>query len=425
MDVLGGILVSTLSLLNAMAPYLLFGFLAAGVLHLFISTEVIARHLGRGNLMSVVKASLFGVPLPLCSCGVIPAAMALRRGGASRGATISFLISTPTTGVDSILATWSLLGPLFAAFRVVASFITGIVGGLFVNLFSPEGHPAAPAKPAESAPTCFTCGDEDCDTPHGMLAKARAVFAYAFVELLGGIRNWLVLGLLIGGLIAFLIPDDFFATYVGRGWGAMLAMLLVGIPLYVCATGSIPIAAALMLKGLSPGAAFVFLLAGPATNAVTITVVGKELGRKFVAIYLGAITVCALGFGWLLDRLWSADWAVAYHLHQHGGEGWAWLNITSSVVLVALLLFSYVRAYAAPRPTAAPAAGVVPVVYRVDGMTCEHCAATVTKLFTEKFGAVGVVVNLKAGLVTVSGARPLDRAAVKAAIEKAGYSFSG
>ncbi len=299
MDVILGIVKESFFLMNKMSPYLLFGFLFAGLLHVFIDTATIARHLGKSNFLSVVKASLFGIPLPLCSCGVIPAASSLRREGASKGSIVSFLISTPTTGVDSILATYSLLGGLFAVYRVIASFMAGVFSGVLTNILV-RGEREAPAKEEKS---CRLCGENE-QHRHSVPYKIKEVFRYAFGELLSDIGKWLLLGILIGGVISFFMPDKFIHTYLGSGWKAMFVMLVIGIPMYVCATGSIPIAAALMLKGMNPGAAFVFLMAGPATNAIGITVIAKEIGKKAVAIYLFSIAVSSLALGMLLDKVW-------------------------------------------------------------------------------------------------------------------------
>lgn len=340
MVILKGILSESFRLLNEMSLYLLIGFLCAGILHIFISAQTVARHLGKGNLLSVIKASLFGVPLPLCSCGVIPAAMSLRREGASKGSTISFLISTPTTGVDSILATYALLGPVFAVYRVIASFTAGVFSGVLSNIFlGPDGT----SQRKESDKKCAACGEPDCRFNHSFIERAGSVFHYAFVELLSGISKWLLLGILIGGIISFLIPDTFFRDYMGRGWQAMILMLIVGIPMYVCSTGSIPIAAALMFKGMSPGAAFVFLLAGPATNTVTITVVGRELGKKALLIYIVTISVSAILFGIILNIMWDWIGAPSFDFHITHKILPAWLKITATVILSGLIIYSLIR----------------------------------------------------------------------------------
>jgi uncharacterized membrane protein YraQ (UPF0718 family) len=315
-----------------MAPYLLFGFFVAGLLSVVLSQKRVERHLGGSGIWPVVKASLFGVPLPLCSCGVIPVTMALFKHGASRAAVVSFLLSTPQTGVDSILVTYSLLGPVFAIFRPVAAFITGVVGGTLVNIFD--------RRPAENEGQSQHCEDECCHpAPH----KSRILsgLRYGFVVLPRDIAKPLVVGLIVAAFISALVPDDFFAESLPPGLPAMLIMMVLGIPVYVCATASVPIAAALMLKGLSPGAAFVFLVTGPATNAASIVTIWKILGRKTAVIYLLTVAGCALAGGLLLDLFSSGQLPMAMAHH-----GWMMPRIVgyaSAVILFIVLGFAIIH----------------------------------------------------------------------------------
>ena len=274
-----------------MAPYLLFGFLIAGLLSVLVSPELVERHLGGRGIWPIFKASLFGVPLPLCSCGVIPVAASLRRHGASKGATTAFLLSTPQTGVDSIMVTFSLLGPVFAVFRPLAAFITGLVGGSIVEAIGTSGKGEAKSEP---------CSDECCCPVGGQSRLVRAL-RYGFMVLPSEIGRPLLIGLLVAGGISAFVPSSFFAETIGTGILAMLVMMILGIPVYVCATASIPIAAAMMVKGISPGAALVFLMTGPATNAAAIATLWKVLGKQTALIYLGVVAVSALGSGLLLD----------------------------------------------------------------------------------------------------------------------------
>ncbi len=340
MTIIVGILKESYFLLNEMAPYLLFGFFFAGVLHIFFSAETVSKHLGKNDFLSVVKASLFGIPLPLCSCGVIPAAMSLRKEGAKKGAVLSFLISTPTTGIDSILATYALLGPFFAVFRVIASFVTGVFSGVMANLFIKEDEENSPAEDNVKCKLCH--GTEDHD--HRVSHKIKGVFSYAFGELLSDTGAWLLAGIVIGGIISYFLPEEFIRTYLGYGWKAMAIMLVVGIPMYVCASGSIPIAAALMMKGMNPGAAFVFLLAGPATNAVSVAMVSNNLGKKAVVIYLGSIAVCAVGLGIVLDHAWGIFQppGITERMVHSGGMS-PWIEITASMILLGLIGYNFVR----------------------------------------------------------------------------------
>ncbi|MFH1847005.1 MAG: SO_0444 family Cu/Zn efflux transporter [Candidatus Omnitrophota bacterium] len=340
MNIIIGILRESYFLFNKMSPYLVFGFLFAGVLHVFIDTSTVSRHLGKSSLFSVIKAALFGIPLPLCSCSVIPAAMALRKEGASKGSVLSFLISTPTTGVDSIFATYSLLGGLFTVYRVIASFVTGVLSGIIANIFLKEDNHGIREEPVK----CKLCNEHGvCE--HGLYHKIGCVFTYAFGDLLKDSGGALLIGIFIGGVITYFLPGGFIERYLGAGINAMVIMLLVGIPMYVCATASIPIAAALMLKGMNPGAAFVFLVAGPATNIVTMIVVAKNIGKNALVIYLGSIALSSLVLGFLLDKVYlyfgQID-SLRFIIHRKAILP-EWLGISTSVVLFILIVYNFVK----------------------------------------------------------------------------------
>ncbi len=289
-----------------MSPYLLFGFFVAGLLSMLVSRRMVERHLGGTGALPLFKAAIFGIPLPLCSCGVIPVSMSLHRQGASKGATVSFLLSTPQTGVDSILVTYSLLGPVFAIFRPLVALVTGVVGGLLVNLFGSQA-----ADPADAP----AAGDSlDKPTWRQKLVEGMD---YAFVTLPRDIGKPLLIGLVIAGVISALVPDDFFMKYLGRGVFSMLVMMAVGIPIYVCASASVPVAAALLGAGLSPGAVLVFLMTGPATNAAGLATIWNALGRRTALLYLATVAGCALGAGLLLDALvHNTQIKVMTHVHQ-------------------------------------------------------------------------------------------------------------
>ena len=312
-------------------------------------------------------ASVLGVPLPLCSCGVLPAALAIRKQGANDGAVTSFLISTPATGVDSIAITYALLGPIMAIARPIVAFVSGVVTG-FVQTLS--GKAAATGRKVPGAQACKVdacCDGEDCPPDehrrhHGFIQKAGSGLRYAFVDLLGELSGWFLLGVLIAGVITALAPEELMGRYLGGGLVSMLVMLVVGIPLYVCSSASVPIAAALILKGLSPGAALVFLMAGPATNAAGITVVAGMLGKRAAAIYLGGIAVCAVGMGLLLDVVLGAfGWNVVPTItagHDHGFA--AWRIVLAGIFLAAVAALFVSR--------------VLPRLKKKRQPTCPHCA---------------------------------------------------
>lgn len=290
--------------------YVLFGVLVAGLLRAFVSPESVGRHLGKGGLGSVLKAALIGIPLPLCSCGVLPAALSLKKQGASNGATAAFLISTPESGVDSIALTYALMDPVMTAARPAAAFITATVAGVAENLLGQETEPRA-IRPDLSCPVDNCCDGVNClpeahKAHHTFLEKLKGGLSYALKELWPDIAVWFLIGVLVGGAITALIPSDLMTRYLGGGIHSMLIMLAVGIPLYICATASTPIAAALILKGVSPGAALVFLLAGPATNVASLTVLFHALGKRATFIYLAAIGVVTVASGLALDGVYSA-----------------------------------------------------------------------------------------------------------------------
>jgi len=310
-----------------MAPYLLFGFFAAGILSAFVPVSFIQTHLGKGGAVQIIKASLLGVPIPLCSCSVIPVAASLRKHGATRGSTISFLASTPQTGVDSILATWGLMGPVFTLFRTGVAFITGCVCGLFVETLAPDPGDA----PAEKSTSECCCGHGDSPT-----TRWRRVFSYGFGKLPKDIGRALLLGILISGLVGALVPEDFFARHLSSEWISMFAVLGLGIPLYVCSTGSIPIALAMISAGLSPGAALVFLITGPATNAATIATVLGTMGRRAMWIYLASLAGCSLVAGWMLNQILTTQRII--DVTHHHAEAAGWIHHLAGALLFLLLI---------------------------------------------------------------------------------------
>ena len=295
-----------LHLINEMSPYLLLGFFLAGVMYAFLPQRYYGHFLGRRNFGSVVNAALFGIPLPLCSCGVIPTAMSLRKEGASKGATVSFLIATPQTGVDSIIATYSLMGLPFAIVRPLAALVTALFGGALTNA-ADKDDAAGRSRCCEGVP----------EEHRGLVARMLEALKYAFVEMMEDIGKWLVGGIVIAGLITVFIPDGWFTIFQGNTLASMLLVLAIAMPMYVCATGSIPIAVALMLKGLTPGAALVLLMAGPACNFASMLVVRKVLGMKTTLLYMLSIVIGAVGFGFLVDYLqFSGSMDFLGHLSQ-------------------------------------------------------------------------------------------------------------
>ncbi|MFN8211002.1 MAG: permease [Bacteroidales bacterium] len=410
-----------LSILMEMSPYLLLGFFFAGLLHLLFPKKKVRKYMGQNNFTSILNAALLGVPLPLCSCGVIPTAVSFYKHGASKPSTVSFLISTPQTGVDSIFVTYSLLGLPFAIIRPIVAFFTGIFGGLFAGKIDKTA-----ANIEESV------NNEKDEIPSGFIPKVKEMFRYSFIEFLQDISNWLVIGLLIAALISVFVPDNFFADKIPNSFVGMLVILVIAIPVYICATASVPVAAALMLKGLSPGAALVLLMAGPATNAATITMIGKILGKKSLFAYLAAIVTGAMLSGLFIDYFLPREWFMLSehygHMHHNHHEMLpAWLMTGSAILLLLLIINGYVRKYfIKDKMESTESKEFNPAsitTFHVGGMSCNHCKANVENSVKSVAGVEDVTVDLATGKVTVSG-KSIDMIKIKTGIESIGYKYS-
>ena len=407
-------------LLNEMTPYLLFGFLIAGILHEFVPRRIYADKLSGNNLRSVMWAAMLGIPLPLCSCGVIPTAASIRNEGASKGATVSFLIATPQTGVDSILATASLLGLPFAILRPFVALVTAIAGGCAVNYWCrEEGDRRITQHTAEGK--------------KGFWKKCLGALHYGFIGMLQDIGKWIVIGLIIAAVITIAVPDNFFTQFNGNPIINMVVILALSIPMYLCATGSIPIAAALMLKGLSPGAALVLLMAGPATNMAAILVVNKVLGRKTLAIYLLTIIIGAITFGLAVDYLLPAEWfrtngSGSYCSHC-ASAGTPWWQIASSILFVILLSVAFILRFkkhghdcGCGGKCECNGSCHIERRYRINGMMCNHCKANVEKRLAQIKGVESVRVELTEGAAYIKGEK-VEPETIIATIKSLGYEY--
>ena len=346
MELLQQIIRESWQVLTLSAPLMLFGFCVAGLLKALVSDDFIARHLGKESRTNLFKAALFGVPIPLCSCGVLPAAAGIRKQGASKGATTAFLISTPETGVDSIAVSWALLDPLMALLRPVSAFVTAVVTGQLVRVFDPD-RPSDPSQPfaptvAEDHSSC--CGGHcasDSEEGQPLFERLTMGMRFAFGDLFADIASWFFIGTLLAGLIGTFVTTELMDAWLGNPLIAMVAMLAIATPLYVCATASTPIAAALVLKGLNPGAALVFLLVGPATNAAALAVISKILGKRSMILYLVGILLCSFALGLGVDAIYSftdmtTQWKIG-EAEEHG----SFIGTLSAVIL--LLLYAGIR----------------------------------------------------------------------------------
>jgi hypothetical protein len=426
-----GILKATVSLWLEMGPYLIFGFALAGVLQRFFSPSVIARHLGQHDMLSVAKASIFGVPLPLCSCSVIPVGLSLHDRGASRGAATSFLISTPQTGVDSIAITYGMLGPMFAILRPIVAFVNGMLGGFIVAVLDRRDERRGIEVEPESQAVDESDGCEDgCSTikeevEHLTFGQhAWRAFRYAFLDFPREIAGWLVIGILIAGLVAYILPADqqVLAKYLGTGFLPMAVMAVAGIPFYICATASVPFVAVLIAEGLSPGAALVFMMTGPATNAATVVLLLKTLGKRMVTVYLGSILFCAFVFGYGLDLVYAAISGMPGIKTAHVHEESSWINILGGVALFVVVGVSLARNFAYKFRKSINTQTIMENAreLRVEGMTCQNCAMHVEQAAASVEGVESAVVDLDGKKVRIGGVNA-DMQAIADAIKKAGY----
>lgn len=422
-----------LNILNQMSPYILLGFILAGMLHVFIRPDTMSRHLSGHGWRPVVKAALLGIPLPLCSCGVLPTAVALRRQGASKGASTSFLIATPQTGVDSIAATYALLGLPFAIVRPIAALVGSVAGGMAVDRSDKDGDNDMPVTASATACSDGCCQSAaEAEAPRGFINKMWAAVKYGLTDMVASVGKWLVIGLVVAAVITVAVPDSLFLSLAEYPRLAMLVMVAVAVPMYVCATGSIPIAMSLMLKGLTPGVGFVLLMAGPAANFASVMVLSKSLGRRATAVYVLSVVVTAILFGLLIDYLLPAQWFAiggAADTIAHCHVEWPWFPTLCSALLVALLLRAFVAGAAERRRfrkesnNTSTTDTTMQKVYKVNGMACAICKATVEKAVGAVAGVSSVAVDLPTGRVAVDGA--YDPKAVAEAVTNAGFDFLG
>lgn len=342
MEVIISIFQESWHLLLEASIYILFGMLVGGLLKVFLSPSYVAENLGKGRFSSVIKAALFGIPIPLCSCGVLPAAASLKRQGANNGATTAFLISTPESGVDSMAITYALLDPIMTVARPVSAFITAVAAGISENLLQSQKDENWQQIIDRSCPIDNCCDGNNCPPEehaahHTFAEKLWAGLKFAVDDLWGDLAGWFFAGLLFAGIIAAVIPQEVMADYLGGGLHSMLIMLLVGIPMYICATASTPVAAALILKGVSPGAALVFLLVGPATNITSLSVLFGILGKRATAIYLVVLSLFAVLSGLVLDMIYNSFGMTASAIAGQAGEVIpGWLQITGAFIVILL-----------------------------------------------------------------------------------------
>ncbi len=421
-------------MLVEMSPYLLLGFTIAGLLSVLISPSWVERHLGDRGLGQVFKASVFGVPLPLCSCGVIPVGASLRQHGAGKGATTAFMLSTPQTGVDSIAVTYALLGPFLAVVRPIAALLTGFLGGSLVYALDRNEDDRSPEEvPVEACSSGSSCCESD-DAP-----RKKTLFDglyYGLVTLPRDIGRALIIGILLSGVISALIEPHALEGTLGGGIWPMLVAMAVGIPLYVCATASTPIALSLIHAGLSPGAALVFLITGPATNGATLTTLWRVLGRRSVVIFLVTVAAGALATGLAVDAMVASEivgpsamvpaavLGAEGHVHHDGEGGFGlWFGRGCAIFLLLLLVNAM---WPEPQPMGRrdlemkTESGVTTMEMEVTGMRCNGCVESVTRALSECTGVEEARVDLAAGRASVRGSG-FDRSLLAEKIRALGF----
>ncbi len=454
-----------LMMMAEMAPYLMLGFFIAGLLRTFVPRNMYAKHLAPRNMKSVVKAAAIGIPLPLCSCGVIPTTVSLRKEGASHGACTSFLIATPQTGVDSIAATYSMMGLPFAIVRPIAALFTAMFGGWLVNRYARDDEKVSAATALSGQGShchCHDhdgdcccedddddddccCGDSHCDCHHHhhhsshsntFWGKLVGALEYGFIEMLQDVGKWLVVGLLIAALITVAVPNEWLAALHEYKLLNMLIVLAIAIPMYVCATGSIPIAVSLMAKGLTPGAALVLLMAGPAVNSASILVIGNSFGKRTLSLYILSIIIGSMLFGLCIDYLLPQHWftvssAIAADCCGHHLGVWDWIFIALLLVLLAnafirqwidshRMRHSHHHDHHHENISTHQTEEKMTKTYKIDGMSCNHCKASAEKAIRGVKGVENADVDLAKGLAYVEGTQ--EDGDVIAAVEEAGFS---
>ena len=383
------------TLFAEMAAWLLFGFLVAGIVGAVIPSSFFERHLGKEGIWSVVKASLIGVPLPLCSCSVVPTGVALRKKGATVASSISFLISTPQTGIDSIFLTCGALGFPFALIKVCSAFVMGIIGGVFVG----------PGEPSREVDVNIT---KECLSRKNIFKKA---YEFSFVELPATLVRPFLIGVLLSAVVSAFLQPGSFEQWLGEGLIAIPVMLIISVPLYVCSTASIPLALMMAEQGVHPGAIFVFLMAGPATNAATILMVGKSLGKKALACYLGTIIIGSSVVGLCMGSVLLLGNTSLGHIH----EELSWVHHGAGTVLALLFLPPLIKPLFPPRKISAS-----DTLYRLSGLTCNGCVSKLESSLVQ----VGIPVK-SVGLhsLVVQSGEPSQDTEIRKVVRELGFGL--
>lgn len=410
-------------LFSEMAPYLLLGFLLAGFTHVFLSKEWVIRHLGGSGIWKSIKATLLGVPLPICSCGVLPVAAQLRKSGAGAGPTAAFLASTPQTGVDSIVATAGMMGGVFALVRVIVAFVSGILSGTLVSLFSSRSEREETRPP--DLPT------QTPEQPHSSRSVSQVInsaFIYGLIEIPSDLRKTLSWGMLAAALIAVFLPDSHSMSFFGSTWLSYLFVIAVAVPIYVCSTGSIPIAVMLLGAGFSPGAALIFLVCGPATSVVNLITMSGFLGLRNTTVYLISLILVALTAAWMMDHTPWIHAAVTGACTMHDTRSLSMTGIVFSIMLLACLygpLLLRGRRKPSSKSSEFDTPQSIQWEIQVEGMSCKNCARKVRETLESQAGWSSVEIHVESGRVCGTTPGTPDEMQIRALIEKAGFRLAG
>jgi len=419
LELLENVIKETVRLFIEISPYLILGFFFAGLLHVLLGEKYIKKHFAGKGELSVVKAAIFGIPLPVCSCAVIPLAESLRRDGASKSATMSFLVSTPSSGVDSIFATYALMGPVYAIFRPIASFFSGILAGIVTHWQERNEGPGSSTASTADADVSEQNKNEQKKT-------FKEAFVYGFRVIPSEIARWLIIGVVIGGAISALVPEDFGSRYLHSPLLSYVVILLISIPIYVCATGSIPIATSLIAKGVLPGAALAFLIAGPATNTVTVSFLFKRMGVKITALYILSIVVVSVASGLLFDWIWQTMEMNVGLITEGGAHLPHLIKHISAIALLVIFItgkydFSKFFAWLKTDRRDKMSGNIFKI--NVPDMTCQHCKMKIDNALRSVPEIQSVTIDLSAREVEVKSV--LDRQLIIKRIKEEGYHPEG
>lgn len=414
MDFVNRYLLSVWTFVEAMAPYLVLGLLLAGIMHVFLPKDFIYKHLAKKGLGSVFKGSLLGVPMPLCSCSVIPVAQHIHKSGASKGATLSFVSSTPSTGVDSISALWGLMGPIYTFFKIILAFLGGWITGFIVSWLDSTEEPSTSEIPQEPklntvTPLPITLSFRD---------KVKSALSYGFIDLFQDFAKWLFIGTMIGGALEFVLPANM--GILDNIWLSYLIVVVVSMPLYVCATGSIPLAIALLTQGFSPGSALIFLTLGPVSNAATFSWLWGNFGVRITAIYFSVLATLSIASAYIMDLFFRDQVLAQSHIHNHESSA-LWVTILS-IAFTVLWFYHLLK----PLVNTLSKSSVVTSIESDDlikvpisGMTCGNCQAKVEGVLSKH--KVQAQVNLEQNTLELSSSSLAELQGISALLAMQGY----